>query len=123
LKVLTSLALHKRAMTLLIRQLIFVCAFVLATTQALAQDWKNPEAKFDASTLLTSKTTISWFRVDNVQATCEKESRKRGLGGFGYAISACSFWQGDNCQIFTGKKTTMHELGHETRHCFQGNFH
>ena len=110
-------------MTPRIRQLIFVCTSVLATAQTLAQDWKNPEAKFDASTLMTSKTTISWFRVDNVQATCEKESRKRNLGGFGYAISACSFWQGDNCQIFTGKKTTMHELGHETRHCFQGNFH
>lgn len=118
-----SLTLHKRAMTLFIRPLIFVGAFVLATAQALAQDWKNPEAKFDASKLMTSKTTVSWFRVDNVQATCEKESRKRNLGGFGYAISACSFWQGDNCQIFTGKKTTMHELGHETRHCFQGNFH
>jgi hypothetical protein len=101
-----------RSMTLFIKKLFMVSAFGLATTQALAQDWKNPEAKFDASKLMTSKTTISWFRVDNVQATCEKESRKRGLGGFGYAISACSFWNGNDCQIYTDRKSTRLNSSH-----------
>ena len=90
---------------------------------AVAADWENPDAKFDASKKLTNRTTINWITVDDVQATCEAESRKVGNGGFGYAIQACSFWQQNTCTIITAKSTSIHTLGHETRHCFQGNYH
>ena len=90
---------------------------------SFAQDWKNPEAKFDARKLMTEKSTVNWRRVDDVQKTCEAESRKRGFNGFGYRINACSFWVGDRCDIFTSKTPTTHDLGHEIRHCFQGAFH
>jgi hypothetical protein len=77
---------------------------------------------------MSSNVSITWNRVDDVRKTCEAESKKRGYGGFGYSVEACSFWAVDNkgvniCHIFTRKKTTMHELGHEVRHCFQGTFH
>jgi hypothetical protein len=67
--------------------------------------------------------TITWQRVDNVQKVCEAESRKRGLGGFGYSVYACAFWEQNTCTIITSKRPTLHDLGHETRHCFQGAFH
>lgn len=90
---------------------------------AFAEDWTNPDAPFNATKKMSSKVNIEWQTVDNIQATCEKESRARGLGGFGYAVQACSFWQGNTCNIFTVKNPTIHSLGHETRHCFQGNYH
>lgn len=86
-------------------------------------NYNDPDSMFDATKLNTSRATISWKVVDNVQAACEKESRARGNGGFGYMIQACSFWTDSTCTVVTGKKATMHQLGHETLHCFKGNFH
>jgi hypothetical protein len=82
---------------------------------------------FDATHNMTNQVTITWIQVDNVTATCEAESRKRGNGGFGYALEACSFWPRVDgpkvCTIITGKRTDLDTLGHEARHCFQGNWH
>jgi len=102
-------------------------AVMLASTNVFAYD-ENPEHNFPTSDNKVSQTTITWISVDNVQARCESESRKRKFGGFGYAVEACSFWdkndKGENvCTIVTGKATNMHTLGHETRHCFQGSWH
>ena len=99
---------------------------MLVATSVFADE--DPEANFPVGNNFTNSTTINWVSVDNVQARCEAESRKRKFGGFGYAVEACSFWdKGPNnenvCTIVTGKSTNMHTLGHETRHCFQGSFH
>jgi hypothetical protein len=103
-----------------------VVALMLVATSVFADE--DPEANFPVSDNFTNSTTINWVSVDNVQSRCEAESRKRKFGGFGYAVEACSFWdKGPNneniCTIVTGKRTNMHTLGHETRHCFQGSFH
>jgi hypothetical protein len=94
--------------------------------KSFAAAWEDPEAKFNTAVNKSKHSAISWIPVDNLQATCEAESRKRGLGGFGYPVEACSFWSSSHnvCQVFTrSNATTMHSLGHEIRHCFQGNFH
>lgn len=101
--------------------LAVILMFTVST--AFSSDWKDAEAKFDARKVMTTKSTITWLRVDNVQKTCEAESRKRGHGGFGYSVNACSFWEGNTCTMITSTKPTMHDLGHEARHCFQGAFH
>ena len=101
--------------------LTLICMF--ASCHSFSEDWKNPEAKFDARKVMTNKSTITWHRVDKVQSICEAESKKRGLGGFGYPVYACSFWDKNICDIFTSKTPTLHDLGHEMRHCFQGNYH
>ena len=90
---------------------------------AYSADWENPEFQFDAGKLERNKVTIEWKRVGDVQAECEKESRKRGNEGFKFALQACSFWWGNSCVVITGKKTSLHSLGHEMRHCFQGEYH
>ena len=88
-----------------------------------AQNWRDQEAAFQTIANFTTQTTVTWLVVDNVQRTCETESRKRGFGGFGYGVDACSFWTSNRCTIVTSTKPTMHQLGHELRHCFQGSFH
>ncbi len=104
---------------------------VVATAPPLASDregqggwnFQDPLAKFDTGNNLVNKSTITWLTTDNLQATCEAESRRRGNKGFGYALEACSFWRGNSCTIITSRQTTQHALGHETLHCFQGAFH
>lgn len=85
--------------------------------------WRNPETKFSATERHADSKQITWRYTDNVQKACEAESRQRKLGGFGYAVDACSFWDKNSCTIITARQTTMHVLGHELRHCFQGSFH
>jgi hypothetical protein len=90
-----------------------------------AQDWRDPNAKFSTKANRTEKLVVSWMVVPTgkVQATCEAISKDSGLGGFGFAVDACSFWQKKTCLIVTGDKSTHAEAGHEIRHCFQGSFH
>ena len=83
----------------------------------------DPNKPFGTSNNYTTQSTITWRTVVDVQKACEAESRKRGFNGFGYGVQACSFFDGNQCTIITGKQTTMHSLGHEVRHCFQGNWH
>lgn len=91
----------------------------------IAADWRNGDAKFSAKRNGKETVIVSWMVVPDaqVQGTCEGVSKARGLGGFGFALDACSFWHKDACLIITGQQTTMHQLGHELRHCYQGSFH
>ena len=99
-------------------------AVILALTSGLAFA-ESPHDKFPMSKNFTNSTTITIRAVDNVQAVCEVESKKRGLGGFGYGVDACSFWERGTtqCTIIVPKMVNYWTLGHETRHCFQGAFH
>lgn len=97
---------------------------LLISVNAIAADFDDdPSKPFDTSANYGTQSTITWIPVDNVQKSCEAESRKRGYKGFGFGVQACSFFNGNQCTIITGKKTSMHTLGHEVRHCFQGNWH
>ena len=100
---------------------------LLVATTAHAQLEKTPYDMFSTKNFSKEDITISITTVDNVEKTCEVESRKRGNGGFGIAMEACSFWSkglfGKQCQIFISKKVNMWTLGHELRHCAEGSFH
>jgi hypothetical protein len=101
-----------------------VLFFSLIFTSCLSYAFEdNPNTLFDTSSNYTAESRIKWIPVNNLQETCERESRKRGFGGFNYSIKACSFFDGNKCDIFTSKNVNMHTLGHEVRHCFQGNYH
>lgn len=88
---------------------------------AHAKDIWNKDQKWDMKSANSMIVTV--MPVDNVQATCEKESKRRGNGGFGYSVQACTFWQGNECTIIIAKKETHHTLGHEFYHCRAGGFH
>lgn len=100
-----------------------IIALLLLPYLALGADWRDGEAKFSTKNLRVKKLVVTWQVVQNVQAACEAESRLRGLGGFGYGVDACSFWDASSCTIVTSSMPTMHQLGHEFRHCYQGSFH
>ncbi len=109
--------------TLLIAALVASTSFA---TPAVANH--EADKPFNTRANNVNKITIDWVTTNNVQKECEKESRSRGLGGFGYALDACAFWThnsitGSRCTIITAKVTNMGTLGHEARHCFQGSFH
>jgi hypothetical protein len=97
---------------------------MLAVTNVWAE---NPLDKFSADNNTTNKTTITWIPVDNIKKTCEEQSRRRGFGGFGIPMEACTFWDtgitGNSCVIYTPKVVDYWIIGHEMRHCFQGSFH
>ena len=101
---------------------ILTIAF-LTTNAAAGDNWQDPLARYDARKKMSDTISITWRTVDNVQQTCEAESRRRGHGGFGFGVEACSFWDGNQCTIITKSRPNNHEVGHEFRHCFQGNYH
>ena len=107
-----------------ISQALFASLSLFVFSSAWADPaWRNPEAKFSAADRKTDTKEITWRYTNNVQKECEAESQKRKLGGFGYAVDACSFWDKNTCTIITARQTTMHILGHELRHCYMGSFH
>jgi len=100
-----------------------IFAALLLPCAVLAGDWRDGDAQFKPKLNRSSSLAVSWLAVSNVQATCEAESKLRGLGGFGYGVDACSFWTANQCTIVTSNKPTMHQLGHELRHCYEHGFH
>ncbi len=101
--------------------LLLVC--LVAGTASATEDGDSPFDLFTTARNYTVTSKITWIPVDNIQVTCEREARIRGYPAFGYALKACTFYENDLCVIFTEKKLNMHTLGHEVRHCFQGDWH
>ena len=104
-----------------------VVLLLLATTNVFAY-YEDPHQSFDMTSNMTNNTTITFIQTNNVQATCTAESKKRGRAGFPFSVEACSFWDRsltgpDSCTIVTSTKANFHTIGHEVRHCIQGNFH
>ncbi len=87
----------------------------------------QPYRNFNTQNNTVNKSEIVWRQASDINEACERESRRLGNKGFGYALLACSFWErsGDKtiCTIITSKATNLVTLGHEVRHCFQGEFH
>ena len=104
---------------------ISVLAFVCLPCTSWAFSWDDPTKPFSTKTNERETMVITWKPVKNVQKTCEAEHAKRNLPVPNYAVDACSFWNFTTrtCTIFTRQSPTMHDLGHEVRHCFQGDWH
>ncbi len=82
---------------------------------------------YSLATLMTHQTKVTVIVAENARKTCEAESHRRKLGGFGSPVAACAFWTeetwGHHCTIIVEKRTNNDILGHEFRHCIQGHFH
>lgn len=98
---------------------LLVCSNTFAQS---FEAWDKADRKFPINSA-EIKTTI--IATDNVQGICDKESKSRGFGGFGYGVNSCAFWNSDKtqCTIIVPKTTSMHILGHELLHCIKGNWH
>lgn len=84
---------------------------------------KSPTQLYKMNKLITTNSKVTLVVVDDVKKGCNAESNKRGLGGFKIELDACSFFNKTECTIVIGKNTNNDILGHEIRHCFQGEFH
>jgi hypothetical protein len=90
--------------------------------------------RFSTNSNFVTTSTIKWIQVDIVFEACDAESKNRGNGGFarlgkGLKMDGCAFWSDPTpnktnvCTVITAKNTDHDTVGHEFRHCFQGNFH
>jgi hypothetical protein len=105
------------------RKLLSIVLITIITS-ANAQLEKSATEKYSVESLVTTDTQVKVIRAINVIQTCELESKQRGMGGFRGAIfEACSFYTKNECTIIVGYTTNNDILGHEFRHCIQGNFH
>jgi hypothetical protein len=73
-------------------------------------------------------TTITVITVEgNIDTECNKYSQKAGFGKYKYTVAGCAFWslspEVNTCTILVSKKTNNDTIGHEFRHCLQGEFH
>ncbi len=101
---------------------------LLLSSSVHAADYDDPYAKFSTNNNFTTSSKIEWKTSDNIQATCDKLSIQAVGKPFPYKVLACSQWQHnyifqDSCVIYTSKNTNMLTVGHEVRHCFQGEYH
>lgn len=85
--------------------------------------WNDPLVPFNADKNQREKVVLNWKVSDNVVETCNAHSKSLGFKQPLGPLTACSFWQGNTCTIITSKTPTMHEIGHELRHCYQGLWH
>ena len=106
---------------------IIALVLALVSTVASAKMEKGPKDYWDISQNRNDSSLVTVHPVGNIQQVCEQESKRRGFNGFGISLQACSFWtktiSGYSCDIYLSKKTNNDILGHEIRHCLQGNFH
>ena len=88
---------------------------------------ENPHEEFNISKMNSNKIEVTFITATNVGAVCEAESKKRGFGGFKRSVEACSFFDkssfNNKCTVVLGTTTNYHTIGHEIRHCMQGNYH
>lgn len=105
----------------------FYWPFLVLALTCPVMNAKAREKSFSATELMADKVTIEWRRVKSVNRACQELSQTKGHGKFGYEVEACAFWKetwlGYSCVIVTSRHTTLETLGHEVRHCFQGNYH
>lgn len=98
----------------------------LFASSALAYT-EDPHQTFNLANNTTNQIAVTIVPAKNVQAACEAESRRRGYGGFKISIEACSFWDSsktnNRCMIIVPVWANYHTIGHEMRHCMQGDYH
>ncbi|GEM_PF-2072859 len=112
-------------MTALAMQTLAIVSLCAVSASGYAFSWDSPVKPFGTETNGRETMLITWKPVDDIQGVCEREYKRRRLSTFSYKVDACPFWNFTTrtCTIYTKKLPTMHDLGHEMRHCYQGNWH
>lgn len=88
------------------------------------ETWEYTGEAITVKAIRDQTRQIKWLQVpnDQVQAICLRVTK----GRFGTKrIAACASWNQTEktCTVITGMETTTSNLGHEIRHCYDGDFH
>ena len=96
----------------------------LASSSVFAY-YEDPKEEFDMTHNISNNMTLSFRQAANVQQACNAETRRRGYAPYTFKVDSCSFWNNSHneCLIITELTANFHTIGHEVRHCLQGNFH
>lgn len=105
------------------KKALLLLLMVSTTVLATPQFDESPEKPFSTASNKYKTVTLTWLTSKNPQATCNAEAKKRGYNNFGFSVMGCAFWDANQCTIVTKESPNMHTLGHEVRHCFQGDWH
>ena len=93
--------------------------FVLSLSVFLAA-CTSPNVRFTAKDEYPIKN-IKWQTAADINQFCADLIKKPAPIGRRYL--GCAEYDKYICTIYTGKKTDLATLGHETRHCFEGKWH
>ncbi len=74
---------------------------------------------------LMNDVKVRWEIRENVAEVCGRAAQLTTAQAWMTPPLACAMWNvaSKECVIITGTKVSHVELGHELRHCFEGNFH
>lgn len=74
---------------------------------------------------LMNDVKVRWEVRENVAEFCSRAAKISTAQAWMTPPLACAMWNvaSKECVIVTGKRVSHVELGHELRHCFEGNFH
>lgn len=77
------------------------------------------------SARIMNDVKVRWEVRDNVAELCGRAAKITTAQAWMTPPLACAMWNvaSKECVIITGKQVSHVELGHELRHCFEGNFH
>ena len=93
----------------------FILSALVIPALALGQSYN---IQFEPRANLPEKT-IRWVVVRDVSAFCQIKTKLSSTT----KILACSEYNDTQCIIYTGPLTDMAQVGHEIRHCFEGQWH
>ena len=96
-------------------KLLLAMAVLLSSSMATALSYN---IQFEAQPNLSEKN-IRWVVVENVSEFCQAKSPWLG----NQRVLACSEYNSRLCIIYTGRTTDLAIVGHEIRHCFEGQWH
>ena len=74
----------------LIKTASFLLAILMSPAIVYAY-YEDPHQQFDMTRNKSNETKIKFIQADDVTKACDAESKRRGFGGFGIAVDACSF--------------------------------
>ena len=63
--------------------------------------------------------SVTWIRTESAQQQCESLF----IVPAGYKIYACAVLEDKHCYVITHPQEGNDYLGHEMRHCFDGEYH
>ena len=104
---------------------------VLAMAGCVSTQPSIPLAELDAFTAkpesqrVLNRVRVRWEVRDDVAQVCSQKVSSLGAQTVQAAPIACAVWNvpAQECVIVTARQVNHVTLGHELRHCFEGNFH
>ena len=102
----------------------FFLIFTVFSSSAIAYP-EDPHQEFDMTHNISNNMNIAFRQALDINKACNDEALRRGYGLYTYKVEACTFWNDPHtqCLVITEPTANFHTIGHEIRHCLQGQFH